>query len=695
MSSKGRAPRPPLASRSPARGTASSGQGIRPGWAALVLILAGTFVYANGLNAPFVWDDDTSILRNESIRQWGSALTPPPETPVTGRPLPNLSLAVNYALGGVEPFGYHAWNLAVVILAAMLLFGIVRRTLCGAPLAARFGSAATPLALFAALWWLLHPLVTETVDYTTQRTESMMGLFLLLTLYASIRARERGGASVWVALAIAACVAGMASKESMVVAPLVVVLYDLTFGEGAWRDRIAGRAVLYAGLAAAWLPLAAFVASAVRTTAGIGSGVSPATYAMNQLDALWRYAVLTAWPGALVLDYGVPRQLSLGDVAAQAAFVAMLFVALGVALARRSWLAFPFLCVLLALAPTSSILPVASEVAAERRMFVPLAALAPCVAVGVWWLAARAAQVGAWARTAVLTLVCLWLIALAARTVARNAEYTDPLTLWAKSVERHPHGRARLSYAIELLEAGRQDDAITQLREGVVDYPRAKFALGRELAVRGDIDEGLPHLLAFVADNPTRADRIPARRLIGRIYVARNQPDAAIEQFKAILDLSPADSDANASLGDLYASLNRLPEAAAAYRALIGARPSNPEGYLRLGAVLARSERPEEAVGVLEKAAELAPAAPEPRLRIAEILVRLGQPERAAVHAKQALDLAPSDLAHNIMGAALASQGKLPEAIEHFRTALQMAPTNESARNNLTRAERIVASARR
>jgi protein O-mannosyl-transferase len=660
-----------------------------------VLVLAGALVYANGLSGPFVWDDDTAILRNESIRQFGTALRPPPETPVTGRPLPNLTFALNYAFGGVDPVGYHTLNLAIVIAGALLLFGIVRRTLRAPALIESLGSASVPVGLFAALWWLLHPLVTEVVDYTTQRTESLMGLFLLLTLYASIRARDRRRGLAWTAVAVAACIAGMASKESMVVAPLIVLLYDLTFGFGSWRERIAGRSVLYGGLAATWIALALFVASAERTTAGFGSGVSPRTYVLNQLDALWRYGVLTAWPRSLVLDYGVPREVSLGDVAPQALFVVLLFAALGWALVRRSLLAFPFFCVLLTLAPTSSVLPVASEVAAERRMFVPLAALAACVAVGGWWLAERAGRVGSWARTTVIATGCLWLVVLGARTVARNAEYQQPLTLWATSVERHPHGRARLSYAIELLEAGRQDDAIVQLREAVVDYPRAKFALGRELALRGRVDEGMPHLLAFIADNPTRADRIPARRMLGRIFASRNQPDAALEQFKAILEMSPTDSDANASLGDLYSSLDRHQEAEVAYRALISARPSNPEGYLRLGVALTRGEQPEKAVEVFQKAAELGPGLPEPRLRLAEVLVRLGEPGTAADYAKQALDMAPSDTAHNLLGAALASQGKLPEAIEHFRAALALAPSNESVKNNLARAERIVASARR
>lgn len=683
-----------MGSRSSTRGPVASGGAFRPVWAALLLIVAGVLAYANGLNAPFVWDDETSIVRNDSIRQLGSALMPPPETPVTGRPLPNLAFALNRALGGDDPFGYHAVNLAVVVLAAILLFGIVRRTLSAPSRSGRFGPAAAPVALFAATWWLLHPLVSETVDYVTQRTESMMGVFLLLTLYASIRARERGGAT-WTAVAIAACVAGVASKETMVVAPLIVVLYDLTFGEGSWRERVAGRTALYLGLMASWLVLAALVASAERTTAGFGAGVSPVTYAINQIDVLWRYAVLTAWPRALVLDYGVPRNLTIGDVPGQTAFVAALLAAFAWTLYRRSVLAFPFLCVLLTLAPTSSILPVASEVAAERRMFLPLAALAACVAVGGWWLSDRATRVGPWARAAVMACGGLWLAALGARTVARNAEYMNPLTLWAGSVERHPHGRARLSYAIELLEAGRPDEAITQLRAAVVDYPRAKFALGRELAARGDVDEGMPHLLGFVADNPTRADRIPARRLLGRIFASRNQPDAALEQFRAIVALAPSDSDANASLGDLYTSMNRQAEAEAAYRTLIRARPSNPEGYLRLGAVLAKGDQPAGAVDVLEKAIELAPGLAEPRLRLAEVLVRLGQPEKAEVYATQALGIAPSDIAHNLMGAALASQGRLPEAVEHFRAALQLAPENTSARNNLARAERIVASGRR
>ena len=104
-----------------------------------------------------------------------------------GRPVLNLSLAINYALGGLNVEGYHVVNLAIHILAALALFGLVRRTLLLPALAARFGPASTGLALAVALVWALHPLQTESVTYIIQRAEALVGLFYLLTFYCFVR----------------------------------------------------------------------------------------------------------------------------------------------------------------------------------------------------------------------------------------------------------------------------------------------------------------------------------------------------------------------------------------------------------------------------------------------------------------------------------------------------------------------------
>src|SRR5207244_3634154 len=92
---------------------------------------------------------------------------------VEGRPLLNLSFALNYAVGGLDVRGYHVVNLAVHLLAGLLLFGIVCRTLLLPAFRERMGNAAVGLATMVSLVWVLHPLQTESVSYLAQRAESM------------------------------------------------------------------------------------------------------------------------------------------------------------------------------------------------------------------------------------------------------------------------------------------------------------------------------------------------------------------------------------------------------------------------------------------------------------------------------------------------------------------------------------------
>ena len=219
--------------------------------AAICLVGAILAAYHNSFSGPFVFDDSAAIVGNPTIRHLsalGEVLSPPREggQTVGGRPVVNLSLAVNYALGGTEVRGYHVFNLGVHALGALLLFGVARRTLLQPALRERFGPAATPLALAVAGLWAVHPLQTESVTYTIQRAESLMGLWYLLTLYGFIRGidQEAGVRSqvtesnrqatkdewssdprshlspvsrllppvLWFLLAVAACALGMATK---------------------------------------------------------------------------------------------------------------------------------------------------------------------------------------------------------------------------------------------------------------------------------------------------------------------------------------------------------------------------------------------------------------------------------------------------------------------------------------------------
>src|SRR5260221_691608 len=265
---------------------------------ASLCVLAGLAAYANGLSGPLVMDDQASVLFNPQMRHlWPlvDALAPPRNSALYGRPLVNLSFAVNYALGGLSVPGYHLVNVGLHILSALLLFGIVRLTLARPELRDRFAATADTIALACAVIWLVHPIQTESVDYLTQRTELMMGFFYLLAMYAAIRALQSATPNGWHVAAIVSCLLGAGCKESIVTVPLLVVLYDRIFVFDSMKEALRARKTLYLGLALSWIELAALVGSR-NSTAGFGAGTSVWTYLLNQAQMVSRYLALTIWP---------------------------------------------------------------------------------------------------------------------------------------------------------------------------------------------------------------------------------------------------------------------------------------------------------------------------------------------------------------------------------------------------------------
>jgi len=350
-----------------------------------VIVLAGALTYANSLSGPLLFDDQSAILDNLQIRHlWPllDAFTGPRHGVLTSRPIVNLSFAINYAIGGLSVRGYHVGNVSLHILSALVLFAIVRTTLATPKLRDRFAPASNGLALACALVWMVHPLQTESVDYVTQRTELMMGLFYLLTLYFSIRAAGASAPDRWQAAAIVSCLIGMGCKESMVTAPVIIVLYDRIFIFDSLRATFRSRKTLYGGLALAWIEFAALMITSQPKSVGFSAGVSPWTYLLNQAPMIVQYLTLTVWPHALVLDYGLPRQLVLTDVLAPGALVVTLIMLTAWALAVRPPIGFLGAWFFITLAPASSLVPIVTEVGAERRMYLPLAGLVALAVIG-------------------------------------------------------------------------------------------------------------------------------------------------------------------------------------------------------------------------------------------------------------------------------------------------------------------------
>ncbi len=226
--------------------TNAGGWGAARGAALVTAFLILAFIaFGPAITAPFDFDDGPAITENASIRALrpvSRPLHPPPDSPVTGRPVANYTFALNYAanrrLGMAqspasgaadETTGYHVVNILLHVVTALLLFGIIRRTLRTERIPEQWERDSETIALAVTLLWLVHPIQTEAVDYVTQRTELLVSVCYLATLYASIRAWHAARQMPWIVAAVIACMLGMGSKEVMITAPLMVILYDRAF----------------------------------------------------------------------------------------------------------------------------------------------------------------------------------------------------------------------------------------------------------------------------------------------------------------------------------------------------------------------------------------------------------------------------------------------------------------------------------
>ena len=556
----------------------------------LLLVAAGLFAYGNSLQGPFVLDDLHSIQDNPTIRTlwppWG-ALSPPPQSALTGRPIANLSFAFNYAFGSLAVESYHAFNLALHILSALILFGIVRRTLRSPRLRSRHPDGAAGIATAVALLWVVHPLTTESVDYTIQRTELLMGLFFLLTLYGAIRFFEPPGRWGWCAAALTAFVLGLGSKEIIVVAPAIVLVYDWLFWSTSLADALRRHRALYFGFAISLVLFVLVVGTRLRRAfTGLGRRMSPWDYGLMQLGVIVHYLRLAIWPRPLVADYaGWPVPASVAAVLPSLIVVASLIAVTLWGLIRRAPLAFLGVWFFAILAPTSSVRPISTEIAAERRMYLPLAAVVVLLVLAGYKLFRWAGA----PRAADIVLVALVSVVLTLMTVRRNEDYRTTFSFWSDIVAKRPnnprarewlgqyfydHGRMAEAYehfstAVRLVPKdglahfglatvlegqGKKDEAIDRYRISLRVDPRNPSPhnnLGAALARRGLTDEAMSHYREAIRLKP---DYAAAHYNLGLVLAMRNRGEA-IEHFETALRLRPDFPSARRALENLRKSL--------------------------------------------------------------------------------------------------------------------------------------------
>ncbi len=722
-------------------------------WLAAALIVAAVFAaYSNSLHGPFTYDDKPAIALNPSIRSlWplGPVLNPPTSTITTaGRPVLNLSFALNFAAGGKNVTGYHLTNIAIHALAALALFGLVRRACLLPTLKEKFGDASLPLALGTALWWALQPLQTEAVTYTVQRAESLMGLFYLLTLYAFVRSLDEAQPRRWQVVTVVACVLGMATKENMVSVPIMALLIDRVFGAGDLRAAWQKRKGLYLTLASTWLIVLLLLKLGGGNrggSVGFDVGVSWWNYELTQFKAIARYLALSAWPYPLVFDYGTFLLEHLASVWAEALLAAAIVGVTLHGLWRGTAIGVfgAWFCAILA--PTT-LIPGTTQMIVEHRMYL---ALVPLVVAAAAFLVR---MIGA--RHAMIAISALGL-ALGVVTFQRNTVYRDLITLWSDTAVKRPiNATAHASLGSAYADAARPDDAIEQFKitlklmpdlpATLADYgsvltehgrvtealplleravqlaPKnaaANLNLGVALDVLGRREEALPYFAKAVELSPVleaahndygaalcRAGRKDEgiRELQEALRINPNSPEAlfnlggalprerfdeAAAYFAAGFRVRPNDMTARTRWAGVLYAAGKTDEALAQHDLVVRTQPDYAEGRYNYGTLLAVLEHYPEAQHELEAAIRVQPTYAEAHNNLGNVLLTLHRPADAVPEYEAALRLKPQNpSAHDNLGLALAQLGRLEEALPHFEAAVRQAPNFAQANEHLAAA---------
>lgn len=653
--------------------------------AGIALIGAVTLAYWNSLSAPFIFDDAGAVENNSTIRQLWSwqVLSPPPDgSTTTGRPLLNVSFAINYAGGQLQVEGYHAVNLALHAFAALALFGLIRRTLESRGFGERERGEhrshehLTLVAFSIALLWALHPLQTESVTGIAQRSEVLCGLFYLLTLYAFVRGTHPNSSRGWLGFSMVACLLGMACKEVMVTAPVIVLLYDRTFVAGSFVKAWRARWRYHLALASTWLLLAWLVlqgAGKRGAAAGAGLGISAWDYLLTQCDALITYLKLSFWPHPLVLDYGTGVR-SIGEVWWQGLIVLSLLGLTVWALARKPVLGFLGAWFFFILAPSSSVIPLVTQTIAEHRMYLPLVAIVAAVVV-VMTRRLGFAAMACWGVIAVL---------FGGLTIARNRDYADPVTLWADSAKKCPSNpRAHNNLGLELSRREKFNAAYEHFARAVaVDplYVSAHYNWGAALLEEGRADAAVEKLATAVHLAPTYAD---AHLALGNALMQQGKAEEAVHHFNAALDIQPA-ADVHYNLGVALMDLHRDTEAAGHFRAALELRVDLPDAHYQLGRIAENERKFTEAVEHHSEAIRQVAQHVAAHRRLGMLLARTGDFVAAARHFDALIQIDPNDADALVnLGNTFLARGDAAAAITRYERALRLRPDDSRSRANL------------
>jgi tetratricopeptide (TPR) repeat protein len=410
-----------------------------------LLAAAASLVYANSLLNGFALDDTAVIAGNDRVHQLSDlrAIWLTPYWPDFGwklgvyRPMVVFGWAIQWAVGGGEPWLFHAVNVLLHAGVTLLVFFLLRRFVPAIP------------AAVGALIFAVHPVHTEVVANGVGQSELLVAAALVgaCLVHAS---RPPGVVLNWSrrSLILALYLVGLFAKESAIVLPGLLVLVD--FAQG--RIDLSRRGMTRYG-AAMLMPLMLLLSGFAFYSVGrvialdglfMGADTGPQLgflkehRLLNAFRAFPEYARLLFFPAQLSADYSPAVILPVDSLTPMAALGLLLFAGLLVLALLTPWLpavGFPAAWFLIGISVVSNLLFPIGVLVAERTLYLPSVAVAFVAAHA--WSRVTSRLSGRRRTMAVLGLAAI-VLAMGVRSWSRNPDWDSTPTIFASLVRDYP-----------------------------------------------------------------------------------------------------------------------------------------------------------------------------------------------------------------------------------------------------------------
>ena len=691
----------------------------------VILVLLACVAYANSLYAPFVFDDLTSIQHNRAVRFF--YLDSVKEL-LNTRSLLNLTYAFNEWLDGENVFGYHVVNLLLHILNGLLVFAMAKwifERLNPPP------SDPRMYALVAAAFFLIHPVQTEAVTYITERSELLSKMMCLCGLFVFMRASEKKAGVLASVLVFLCLVLGLGFKETAIMLPAAIVLYDYIFlSKGSVRNMLV-RWRFYAGLFTLMAAASYFVLDALRrplNEVGIPGTLRPWYYFLTSLRAIARYIRLIVFPTGLNLDYDFPPVASIQQPAAllSIGLIAGLLIMAWRWRRRRPVFAFSIFWFFIALAPTAGIIPI-PDVIFEHRLYLALAGVCLSFPFVLQCITLKPRRVVAFASVILGVLMV--------GTIFRNYVWADELRLFSDVVAKSPHKlRAYENLIFAHMKRGEEDKALAVAKEGLEKVPESRLSLldtignlylrqgnaadavanfkksneeaGRSgasaaflatsynnlgvayLALARTIEPGNPKSRNETLRSASEAFQKSLEReinvgVLDSLVNVRQQlgEAAALEQeLRKNLAANPRDFMSIYKLGSLLSLEDRYTEAIEYFSQAVQQQSLSEVLYFNYAFALAKTGQRDRAIEEYIKALRLDPLFHEAHYNLALLYIDRADYSSAVQHLQSIVSVEAADVRANLKLAQIyAGQGKLPQAKQHLQQVLKVSPRDREA----------------